>query len=134
MLNRILTTTAFAALAASLAAQFGSLPKISIDYALMEKAGRVLNVEASFDWDDVGSWISVAKYLPQDNDRNAANEAVSQLDSAGNIVFNTTGKRIALLGVKDLIVVETDDAVLVADKNCADAIKNLVDLVPPELH
>jgi mannose-1-phosphate guanylyltransferase len=121
-------------LAASLAAQFGSLPKISIDYALMEKAGRVLNVEASFDWDDVGSWISVAKYLPQDNDRNAANEAVSQLDSAGNIVFNTTGKRIALLGVKDLIVVETDDAVLVADKNCADAIKNLVDLVPPELH
>ena len=121
-------------LKATLASQFGSLPKISIDYALMEKANRVLNVEATFDWDDVGSWISVGKYLPSDEGLNAANAPLSQIDSSGNIVFNTSGKRIALLGVKDLIVVETEDAILVADKNSADAIKKLVDIVPPELH
>ena len=46
---------------------------ISIDFALMEKADRVLNFEASFDWDDVGSWISVGKYLQQDEVANAAN-------------------------------------------------------------
>ena len=121
-------------LKATLDGQFGGLPKISIDYALMEKANRVLNVEASFDWDDVGSWISVGKYLPHDEQQNAANAPLSQIEAAGNIVFSTSGKRIALLGVKDLIIVDTGDAILVADKHSADAIKKLVDVVPPELH
>ncbi len=56
-----------------LAERFPELPKISIDYAIMEKAERVLVVEAGFDWDDVGSWTAVAKYLQHDADENAAN-------------------------------------------------------------
>ena len=116
-----------------LAAQFSTLPKISIDYALMEKADRVLNVEACFDWDDVGSWISVGKYLPEEQG-NATNVPLSTLDAEGNIVFSTEGRRITLLGVQDLIVVQTGDTLMVAHKHSADAIKKLVDLVPGELH
>jgi mannose-1-phosphate guanylyltransferase len=114
--------------------EFPELPKISIDYALMEKASRVLNLEATFDWDDIGSWLSVAGYLDTDADSNHTNCAVSQLDSSGNIVYSREKPHIALLGVKDLIIVQTGDAILVADKNCADSIKKLVDLVPKELH
>lgn len=121
-------------LQATIDAQFMNLPQISIDYALMERAGRVLNLEATFDWDDVGSWISVGKYLPTDPHGNAANQDVTQLDSYGNIVFSTAGQNISLLGVTDLIVVQTADALLVANKHSADAIKKIVDLVPLSLH
>jgi len=121
-------------LQATIDAQFITLPQISIDYALMEKAGRVLNLEATFDWDDVGSWISVGKYLPTDEHENATNQPVTQIDSHGNIIFSTAGQNISLLGVTDLIVVQTADALLVANKHSADAIKKIVDMVPSSLH
>ena len=121
-------------LKATIEAQFSTLPQISIDYALMEKASRVLNLEASFDWDDVGSWISVGKYLPTDGSGNATNQEVTQIDCHGNIVFSTAGQNVSLLGVDDLIIVQTADALLVANKHCADAIKKIVDLVPAALH
>lgn len=113
---------------------FPQLPSRSIDYALMEKADRILNIEASFDWDDVGSWISIAKYLPSIGEENHANHACSELDSHRNIVFTSQpGTHVALLGVSDLIVVQTPDALLVADRHQADAIKKLADLLPQEL-
>ncbi len=113
--------------------EFPALTPISIDFALMEKAGRVLNFEASFDWDDVGSWISVGKYLPEYGDGNVANTELSTLNAGGNIVFSTSGKRVALVGVSDLIVVDTGDALLVAHRNEADAIKHIVSALPEEL-
>ena len=119
---------------AFIAANFPALPARSIDYALMEKADRILNIEASFDWDDVGSWISIAKYLPVHGDENHANRALTEIDSHRNIVFNSQpGTHVALLGVDDLIVVQTPDALLVADRHQADAIKKLADLLPSEL-
>jgi mannose-1-phosphate guanylyltransferase len=82
----------------------------------------------------VGSWISVGKYLPADAHQNASNSPLSAADAHGNIVFTTGGQRVALLGVQDLIIVQTGDAILVASKHSADAIKKIVDLVPPALH
>jgi mannose-1-phosphate guanylyltransferase len=114
--------------------QFSDLNPISIDYALMEHASKVLNIEATFDWDDVGSWISIAKYLTTDGSENASNSPLVQIDSSGNIIFTGGKIQVALLGVNDLIVVQTGDAILVADKNNADSIKKLVDLVPKSLH
>ena len=111
---------------------FESLDKISIDFALMEKASRVLNIEADVGWDDVGGWPSVAKYFPNDESGNAIRGKSTVIDSAGNIALST-GKQIALLGVDDLIVVETEDAILVASRNRADDIKRLVAEIPPEL-
>jgi mannose-1-phosphate guanylyltransferase len=120
--------------AAVLAERFPELPKVSIDYGVMEKAERVLVVEAGFDWDDVGSWTAVAKYLRQDEHDNAANtEKLTTQDAMGNIVYTTRTGQVALMGVRDLIVVQTEDALLVAHKNEAEKIKQLVGKVPPEL-
>jgi mannose-1-phosphate guanylyltransferase len=119
---------------ATVADAFPALQARSIDYALMEKADRVLNIEATFDWDDVGSWISVAAYLEASGDDNRANTDITELESRHNIVFNARPtSRIALLGVEDLIVVQTEDALLVANRHQADAIKKLSDLLPKEL-
>ena len=112
---------------------FPTLPKISIDYAVMEKAGRVLMVESAFDWDDVGSWTAVAKYLADQGAENVGNCDISALDSTGSIIFSSAKRRIALLGVNDLIVVDTPDALLVCSRHEAERIKHLVAKVPVEL-
>jgi mannose-1-phosphate guanylyltransferase len=98
--------------------RFSKLPRISFDYAIMEKADRVLMVEANFDKDKQG---------------NAANCAITALDSSHNIVFEEEGTTIALLGVHDLIVVRTKDALLVCHRHEAEKIKNLIGKLPPEL-
>lgn len=118
----------------SVGEKFPHLTPISIDYALMEKASRVLNIEATFDWDDVGSWISVAKYLDEQGDNNRTNTDLAEIDSENNIVFNARkGSKVALLGVDDLIVVQTDDALLIANRHQADAIKDLGGQLPDDL-
>ena len=72
----------------ALSSRFAGLPVISFDYAIMEKADRVLMVEASFDWDDVGGWRAVASYLPKDENSNAANCDLTTLHASNNIVFS----------------------------------------------
>src|ERR1700737_2530424 len=113
--------------------RFAKLPRISFDYAIMEKADRVLVVEASFDWDDVGSWQAVAHYFKKDEHGNAANTALTALDSSDNVIFNDAETTVALLGVHNLIVVRTRDAVLICHRHQAEKIKNLVGKLPPEL-
>ena len=116
-----------------LAEQFPALPKISFDYAIMEKADRVLMVEAGFDWDDVGGWQAMAAYFAKDADGNAMKSAVTAIDSTQNIVFADDGTKIALLGVHNLIVVRTVDALLVCDRHEAEKIKTLIGQLPAEL-
>ena len=113
--------------------RFPKLPRISFDYAIMEKADRVLVVEASFDWDDVGTWQAVARYFKKDDYGNAANHPLTALDSSDNIIFNEGETTIALLGVRNLIVVRTGDAILICHRHEAERIKNLVANLPPEL-
>lgn len=111
--------------------RFNKLPRISFDYAIMEKADRVLVVEAGFDWDDIGSWHAVAKYFEKDKRGNAANCTITAVDSSNNIVFEENGTTVALLGVHDLIVVRTPDAVLVCHRHEAERIKDLIGKLPP---
>src|SRR5262245_285313 len=113
--------------------RFSELPRISFDYAIMEKADRVLVVEAGFDWDDIGSWRAVANYFEKDKRGNAANRAITAVNSSNNIVFEENGTTIALLGVHDLIVVRTPDALLVCHRHDAERIKELIGKLPPEL-
>jgi len=112
--------------------RFSKLPRISLDYAIMEKADRVLVVEASFDWDDIGSWRAVANYFEKDKHGNAANRIITALDSSNNIVFEEDGTTVALLGVRDLIVVRTQDALLICHRHEAERIKELIGKIPPE--
>ena len=116
-----------------IAEHFLELTPISIDYARMEKADRVLNFEATFEWDDVGSWISLGERMPADAQGNAANTPLTVRAAMGNIVYAAPGKQVALLGVSDLIVVDTSDALLVARKEDADRIKQIVEQLPPQL-
>ena len=113
--------------------RFSKLPRVSFDYAILEKADRVLVVEAGFDWDDVGSWRAVAKYFKNDEHANAANCAVTAVDATNNIVFDQTGANVALLGVHNLVVVRTKDAILVCHRHQAEKIKDLISKLPPEL-
>ena len=113
--------------------RFSKLPRISFDYAILEKADRVLVVEAGFDWDDIGSWRAVANYFEKDEHGNAANRPITAIDSSNNIVFEEDGTAVALLGVHDLIVVRTPDAVLICHRHEAERIKDLIGKIPPEL-
>ena len=118
----------------SLAERFPSCRRSRSITRSWRKPERVLVVEAGFDWDDVGSWTAVAKYLRHDADENAANtERLTTQDAAGNIVYTTRPGHVALMGVRDLIVVQTEDALLVAHRSEAEKIKQLVGKVPPEL-
>src|SRR6266513_3440410 len=113
--------------------RFSKLPRISFDYAIMEKADRVLVVEASCYWNDIGSWRAVANYFEKDKHGNAANRAITALDSSNNIVFEEDATSVALLGVNDLIVVRTPDALLICHRHQAERIKDLIGKIPPEL-
>lgn len=111
---------------------FSTIPKMSIDYALMEKARKVEAIEAEFDWDDVGAWTALPDHLGKDKDGNTLKGRVVVHDSQGNIVISE-GRPIALCGVKDLVVVETPDAVLVCQKNAAQDVKKLQEKLPKEV-
>jgi mannose-1-phosphate guanylyltransferase len=112
--------------------RFPALPKISVDYAIMEKARRVETVLAQFDWDDVGLWTALPKHLPADNQGNATRGAVIVAGATNNIALSN-GRMIALCGVKDLVVVETADAILVCHRDAVQDIKKLTQQLPKEL-
>ncbi len=110
-----------------LAEHYPNLEKISVDYAIIEKATNVVMVESGFDWDDVGEWPAVARHYPADAEGNVVRGVAHLEDSRDNIVFSRDPDHlVALLGVEDLIVVKTDDATLICHKDKAQAIKDLV--------
>ncbi|MEY2878361.1 MAG: hypothetical protein RLZZ15_741 [Verrucomicrobiota bacterium] len=119
--------------AAYLAAEFPTLePRTSLDFAIMEKARAVEAVVAEFDWDDVGLWTALPKHLPADAAGNTVHGSVITSASSGNIAVSN-GRTIALCGVKDLVVVETADAILVCHRDAVQDIKNITKLLPKEL-
>lgn len=109
-----------------LAEHYPNLEKISVDFAIMEKAHTVRVVESAFDWDDVGEWPAVERHFPKDADNNVANGRVMIQGGSGNIVVNDGEHLTAIIGVDDLIVVQTGDATLVCPKSKAQEIKALV--------
>lgn len=116
-------------LAKTLAAEYPEIRKISVDYALMEKAHNVVVADGAFDWDDLGAWPALARHVKQDPEGNAVVGDVVHVDSARNVVYDArtrTRTPVALVGVKDSIIVLTDDATLVATKAEAQKIKELV--------
>ncbi len=115
-----------------LAEKFSSLPKISVDYAVMEQASEVLAIRTQFDWDDVGSWTALPEHLGHDGDGNTIRGKAIQFASKNNVVVNS-GRLVALCGVENLVVVETPDAILVCHRDAAQDIKKLQPLLPEEL-
>lgn len=103
---------------------YENLPKISFDYAVMEKLKNVEVVKGDFGWDDVGSYGAFDKYFPHDTRGNVREGPCTVVEADGNICVARSA-RISLLGVKNLVVVTTPDAVLVADKSRITEMKRL---------
>lgn len=113
-------------LEAVLAAIYPALKKISVDFALIEKATNVAVIPASFDWDDVGAWPAVTRHFPADSVGNVLRGATVVEQAEGNLVVSDADHLVAVLGVNDLIVVHTPDATLVCPKDKAQEIKALL--------
>jgi mannose-1-phosphate guanylyltransferase len=118
-----------AKLAKALAKDYPDVKKISIDYALMEHAQNVIVADGALEWDDLGAWPALARHLKADAEGNCAVADFIHVDGARNIIYDARTKNktpIAVVGLRDSILVQTDDAVLLAHKSQAQKIKELV--------
>jgi mannose-1-phosphate guanylyltransferase len=113
-----------------LAKEYPELKKLSIDYALMEHAQNVIVADGDFEWDDLGSWTALGRHLKADPEGNCAVADFIHVDGARNIIFDARTKErrtpIAVVGLRDSILVQTDDATLLAHKSQAQKVKELV--------
>ncbi|MEX2262587.1 MAG: mannose-1-phosphate guanylyltransferase [Bryobacteraceae bacterium] len=108
---------------------FPVCPNVSVDFAILEKANNVMGLACGdFGWSDVGSWDAVYELLPKDGERNVSRSGLLAVASRGNYV-DAGDKLVALLGVDDLIVVDTPDALLVARRDRAQGVGELVKLL-----
>jgi mannose-1-phosphate guanylyltransferase len=110
-----------------LTTEYAGLDKISIDYAVMEKAAHVLMLEAPFLWDDIGSWLALERRHPQDADDNTVLANHLGIDTHNCVIVGDVDKLIATLDVSDLIIIQDGNAILVANRHDEASIKKLVD-------
>ena len=108
--------------------EFKQCPDISIDYALIEKVKDLLMVKLDAGWSDIGSWSALWDIQEKDKDFNVIKGDVIQLYSQNNLVY-ATDKLVSLLGVENLVVVETKDALLIANKNYMQHVKEIVQIL-----
>jgi mannose-1-phosphate guanylyltransferase/mannose-6-phosphate isomerase len=115
---------------------FGLQPDISIDYAVMERADNVTLVPAKFGWSDVGSWPAVSNAHTADSNGNTFIADVVSVDTHHTHVQveSHTDKIVATVGVHDLVIVDTPDALLVAHKSVSQKVKNIVDILKTRKH
>jgi len=105
---------------------FPTLPSISVDYGIMERTRRAEVVDAEFAWDDVGSFEALSRLIPADQDGNHIRGDAVVLDGSGLVVVSPRGRTVGALGVSDLVIVATDDVVLVCPRDRAEDVKLLV--------
>ena len=104
---------------------YPGLESISIDHGVMERSERAAMLPAEFSWSDIGSWDAVAELWPEDSSSNRSRDRIISVESSGNVV--AAGKPVALLGVKDLVVVDSGDALLVCPRDRAQDVRKIVD-------
>ncbi len=119
-----------AKLAKVLAKEYPEIKRVSIDYALMEHAHNVVVADGAFEWDDLGSWTALGRHIKHDAEGNAALADFIHVDGARNIIYDARSKArrtpIAVVGLRDSVLVQTDDAVLLAHRSQAQKVKELV--------
>ena len=105
--------------------EYMKIDGISIDYGVLEKSNDVYVMETNFMWDDIGSWTALERYLEQDDNGNSKKGVVRTLDSRNCILYGDK-RLIAAVGVENIIVVETEDVILVCQKERDQDIKQLL--------
>jgi mannose-1-phosphate guanylyltransferase len=110
-----------------LTAIFSQFTKISIDFGIMEKFQNIKVVPSDFGWSDIGSYTALPEFFRlNENSSVIKGVTVNEIDSHGNIIISTTGKKISLLGIEDSIIVDTPDNILICSKKEAQNIKKLL--------
>lgn len=111
---------------AVLQAEFPKFKSISVDYGIMEKAENIYTIPGSFGWDDVGSWLAMERINPRNEFGNVVKGDLVSIDTK-NCIIQGGKKLIATVGVEDLVVVDTEDALLICDKERAGDIKKVLE-------
>jgi mannose-1-phosphate guanylyltransferase len=106
---------------------YAALVSISIDHAVMERAARVVTVPAAVGWDDVGSWAALPALRGADGDGNTTSGPAVILGGTGNVAIGDGGTLIAMVGVSDLVVVQSGDAILVLPRSEAQDVRKVVE-------
>ncbi|HHY38779.1 MAG TPA: mannose-1-phosphate guanylyltransferase, partial [Clostridia bacterium] len=110
--------------------KFLALERRSIDYALLERANNILVVPGDFGWDDVGTWAALERIYDRDENGNVIKGEAIAIEASGNIIDNTIGdKLLVTFGVKDLVVVNSEDFILVTDKRRSGNLKNVTEML-----
>ncbi len=107
--------------------EYKKFKSISIDYGIMEKTKHIAVIPASFDWADVGNWRTVKDILARRETDNVERGTIVSIDSRDNLLYSYSGKLIATAGLENMIVIETDDALLVCPKDRAQDVKKIVE-------
>ncbi len=107
---------------------YPTIPKISVDYGIMEKADNVVVIDGEFGWNDVGSWDTLGVMYTEDEAGNIQKGDNILVDTKNSVIFSNK-RLIATVGLDNVVVVETDDAILVCDKNKAQDVKKIVDIL-----
>jgi mannose-1-phosphate guanylyltransferase/mannose-6-phosphate isomerase len=105
--------------------QYRSLEKTSIDYGILEKAGKVTVIPTSIDWSDLGSWEAYHQVLARDADQNYLKGKVIALDTKDSLIISQS-RLIGTVGLKNLVIIDTPDALLVCDRSRTQEVKDIV--------
>jgi mannose-1-phosphate guanylyltransferase len=101
---------------------------ISFDHAVLERTRGVLAIRGSFRWSDLGSWDAIGEHLPaRSGNRIGGRGPVVAIDARDNVIWNPTGRVLALIGLEGYVIVNTEDAVLVCAKERAQDVRQIVE-------
>ena len=106
--------------------EFENFASVSVDYGILEKSNNIFTIPGTFGWDDVGSWLAVGRIRKTNEVGNVVSGNVITIHSK-DCIIEGTDKLIAAVGLEDLIVVDTEDATLICDKNHAGDIKKVLE-------
>jgi mannose-1-phosphate guanylyltransferase len=109
---------------------FGVAPSLSIDEGVLERSERVGVLEATFEWDDVGTWDAVARARPGDGDGNVAEGPAELVESSGCVVWNETEEPVVVFGAEEMVVVRVRGVTLVLPRERASDLKSLLEALP----
>lgn len=105
--------------------EFTAMPSESVDYGIMEKAENIYVIPGQFGWDDVGSWLAMGRLKDEDEEMNTITGNVVTVDT-GNCIIEAKDKLIATVGIRDIVIVDTEDITLIGDKQRVGDIKELL--------
>lgn len=107
--------------------EYNKMQSESIDYGIMEKSDNIYVIPGNFGWDDVGSWLSVERLKNVDSDNNIFDGNIVAYDSTNNIVINNSDKKLmALVGAENMVLINTEDAILIMNKDRSQDIKKML--------